>query len=306
MDAGLSAAFFTSLVDVERFGEQVADDASFVLSVLSGLHRPAPQFTWSAPRTAVSYASALVPDDWSVPPRHQPAANAPGDAPTITVTLTELPPGSTAAGVGSVLWPAAESLARRLASYPHPEEGYIVELGAGCVGLPGIVSTLALSPARVVWCDHVPELLTQLRVNVDRNCRTPRTNVIRFDWTDLVCSSHPSETELALALPPELPRHQFDLVLAADVIYSDDDTQVQGVAAAISALLSRHAHARALMTYQPRWHSRQGLGRFRQCIARFGLQVVTAEWDRVAVPEGHVDILHLTMAHHDRDPGPLR
>ena len=68
-DVGFSASLFTSLIDAQRFDDEIADAASFVLACLSGLHLPPPTMVVDLPCATVAPPLTIVPADamWTLP-----------------------------------------------------------------------------------------------------------------------------------------------------------------------------------------------------------------------------------------------
>ncbi|HEX6924316.1 MAG TPA: methyltransferase domain-containing protein [Longimicrobiaceae bacterium] len=95
------------------------------------------------------------------------------------------------------LWPSARALAEELLDRPTPR-GPVLELGCG-LALPSL--TLAWRGVQVVASDYYPEALEFATENARRN-QLPPPETLLLDWRDP---------------PPDLP--QFDLVIAADVLY---------------------------------------------------------------------------------------
>ncbi|XP_067258754.1 uncharacterized protein [Chanodichthys erythropterus] len=114
---------------------------------------------------------------------------------------------------GSVVWPAAVALCRFLDTATGRQQINLLdkstlELGAG-TGLISIVATLL--GAKLTATD-LPEILGNLRYNLNRNTRWQRRH-------------EPQVTALAWGYKLEMfPRstHQYDYVLAADVVYHHD------------------------------------------------------------------------------------
>ncbi|XP_042553118.1 protein-lysine methyltransferase METTL21E-like [Dipodomys spectabilis] len=111
---------------------------------------------------------------------------------------------------GAVVWPSALVLCYFLeknAKQYNMVDKNVIEIGAG-TGLVSIVASLL--GARVTATD-LPELLGNLQYNVSRN-------------TKLKCKHLPQVKELSwgVALHENFPRssHNFDYILAADVVYA--------------------------------------------------------------------------------------
>ncbi|XP_062384542.1 uncharacterized protein LOC134071723 [Sardina pilchardus] len=115
---------------------------------------------------------------------------------------------------GSMIWPGAVALCRYLDTAAGQQQVNLldksaIEIGAG-TGLLSIVATLL--GAKVTATD-LPEVLGNLRFNLSRNtkqhCRHP-AQVAALSWGVDLENSFPRST------------HQYDFVLAADVVYHHD------------------------------------------------------------------------------------
>ncbi|XP_069553864.1 protein-lysine methyltransferase METTL21C-like [Brachyistius frenatus] len=113
---------------------------------------------------------------------------------------------------GAVMWPAALALCSFLDNNRHVvnlQGKKVLELGAGT----GVVTVVASLLGASVTATDLPEVLTNLQVNVTRNtegrCRhTPQ--VAALSWGYDLQRTYPSSV------------HRYDYVLAADVVYHHD------------------------------------------------------------------------------------
>ena len=141
--------------------------------------------------------------------------------------------------MGQPVWPAALALSRWLLA---PARGAlcagarVCELGAGC-GAPGLVAARR-SAASLVLTDGDEALLPLMARNIALNelggCDA---RARRLDWRE------PSQVDALRAA--EAPADGFDLLLAADVLFSVGD--VAPLVAAATALLKRGAASRLVI-----------------------------------------------------------
>lgn len=96
------------------------------------------------------------------------------------------------------LWPSGVALARAVSGLALGGRR-VLELGCGGLALPSIAA--ALSGARVTATDWAPEALSLAAENAERNGTTIATAAVAWES------------------PEALLEHEWDLVLAADVIY---------------------------------------------------------------------------------------
>ncbi len=103
---------------------------------------------------------------------------------------------------GLLLWAAAIGLAERVAEEPSLVAGKnVLEIGAGGVGLPGLVAA-TVGAAQVLQTDYHEESLALLAQNTEQNGCTERVRQAGADWKCF----------------PELGQ-PFDVVLGSDVLY---------------------------------------------------------------------------------------
>lgn len=103
---------------------------------------------------------------------------------------------------GMLLWPSAIGLAERLVAEPSLVQGKrVLEIGAGGVGLPGMIAA-HLGAAEVIQTDYHKESLELLAYNVERNGFSCSVTLAHVDWRAF----------------PELGQ-PFDIVLGSDVLY---------------------------------------------------------------------------------------
>ena len=131
------------------------------------------------------------------------------DDPTARPGLTEH-----VSTTGAVVWDGSVVLARYLAAHGLAEGARVVEVGAGCSGLPTLAAlTSGAGAALCVASDRAP-LLPSLRANLERSLRGPveraRLVVLELLW--------------GAELPAQLAeraggRSTFDVVAAADCVY---------------------------------------------------------------------------------------
>ena len=103
---------------------------------------------------------------------------------------------------GLLLWASAIALAESLAASPEVVTGKrVLEIGAGGVGLPGLVAA-HLGAAHVTQTDYHAESLTLLAHNARTNGFAGRVTQVRGDWRDFAGVGQP-----------------FDVVLGSDILY---------------------------------------------------------------------------------------
>uniref|UniRef100_A0AAQ6IFQ4 Methyltransferase 21C, AARS1 lysine a n=1 Tax=Anabas testudineus TaxID=64144 RepID=A0AAQ6IFQ4_ANATE len=113
---------------------------------------------------------------------------------------------------GAVMWPAALALCSFLENHREKvnlQGKKVLELGAGT----GLVTIVASLLGASVTATDLPEVLSNLRANVMRNTRgrcRQMPQVAALSWSYNLESTHPSSA------------HQYDYVLAADVVYHHD------------------------------------------------------------------------------------
>ena len=144
-------------------------------------------------------------------------------------------------GTYSRLWPTAVVLSRYLCAHPDLVRGKrVVELGAGS-GAVGLVC--AALGAEYVCLTDVPSALHLLEANAARNAAassSSRVGVAPCTWGDA------AHIEALLA-----KGGAFDVVVACEVVYKQDEEVLQALAATQDALLSREGDgALVLFAYE--------------------------------------------------------
>eukprot|EP00928_Gymnodinium_smaydae_P078841 TRINITY_DN62905_c0_g1_i1.p1 TRINITY_DN62905_c0_g1~~TRINITY_DN62905_c0_g1_i1.p1 ORF type:complete len:327 (-),score=27.63 TRINITY_DN62905_c0_g1_i1:44-982(-) len=139
---------------------------------------------------------------------------------------------------GNVLWDAGLALAKFFAWHEGEASGQssvkskaILELGAG-TGVVGL--TLGKSGALVTLTDCEPEVISLLRRNATANSLGETIRVHELDWRDK--STY-------------LPASSFDIVVAADVLYSN---KIRWFMPALLAHMARRPETRAFVACPPR------------------------------------------------------
>ena len=145
---------------------------------------------------------------------------------------------------GQVLWNGSFVLADIL-QYHAPiaiEGSDVLELGAGCCGIPGQVASLL--GARNVTFTDIKDELTGLESNITANATLLKglVSIEELDW---------SRVRQTRCLPASLRDAHFDLLLCADVVYSNT---YKDLALCILLLLERNPHAMVLMSNAMRKH----------------------------------------------------
>ncbi|XP_052401639.1 uncharacterized protein LOC127948875 [Carassius gibelio] len=115
---------------------------------------------------------------------------------------------------GATIWPAALALCRFLETpqgHQHIDlfDKSVIELGAGT----GLLSTVVTSLGAKLTATDLPEILSNLRYNLNRNTRGRRRHepmVTELYWGHKLDKFFPRST------------HQYDYVLATDVVYHHD------------------------------------------------------------------------------------
>ena len=103
---------------------------------------------------------------------------------------------------GLLLWASAIGLAEHLTEHPHEvRDKRVLEIGAGGVGLPGMVAA-TLGACAVLQTDYHAEALALLQHNTVRNGFAQRIQRMRGDWRDFSGVGEP-----------------FDVVIGSDVLY---------------------------------------------------------------------------------------
>ena len=127
--------------------------------------------------------------------------------------------------LGGGVWPAAFVLGNELQTAPwRPvlRDARILELGAGLLGYPGLVAALCgSSRTSVTLTDKHPDLVRELARNVRSNGLGAQCRAAVYSWGEPAASA-----ELLLddgEGAGEAPR-PFDVILAADCLYSDGTT----------------------------------------------------------------------------------
>mmetsp|Transcript_27789 Transcript_27789/g.84830 ORF Transcript_27789/g.84830 Transcript_27789/m.84830 type:complete len:246 (+) Transcript_27789:113-850(+) len=176
-------------------------------------------------------------------------------------------------GTSSVIWPVALLLAKHLCDHPELVRGKAcIELGAG-IGIVGMVAA-ALGASRVVVTD-LPEAMPILERNAA--CMTKRLAA-----ANKVCSISaaplPWGDEESIA---NVGLHEFDTVVAADVLIGGWAHTHRALAETMLALLRHGTESRVLVAYEYR-----------------------EEWETVADFQDLVKSLGLCMASEQLDEGP--
>lgn len=181
------------------------------------------------------------------------AAPQPASGKTLTLLTdddTTQPPQQKDDLLGLDVWPASLALADHLLTHHREFAGQCIELGAG-TGVPGVL--LATQRAqRVVLTDYEEHVLKLLRKTIAVNRVGTTCSACRLDWSNL----HDLSSDL---------RHAFDLVLAADVVYTS--AAAQPCADAIDAVLADDGAGELLLWWwwwrlecqHPSLHMTQGL-----------------------------------------------
>ena len=149
------------------------------------------------------------------------------------VAIAEVP----GAAVGSILWEGCHVLCRFLESRPElVRDRRVLELGSG-VGLAGLAAA-CLGATRVL-VSEAPALLPLLEANMERNRPGPgeRCAASELVWGDEGWAAF----QMAMALAQPVEPVEFDIVIAADVVY-------RGALALVSTLAALAATPRSQTT----------------------------------------------------------
>ncbi|KAI5843862.1 putative methyltransferase-domain-containing protein [Morchella snyderi] len=143
-------------------------------------------------------------------------------------------PTLTADNLGLKTWASSYLLSKRLTQLPlpsFPEGARALELGSG-TGLVGLAAAGTLPGVGSVLLTDLPEIISNLQRNVDRNRAALKSavDVEVLDWRD--------ETEVEEA-------RRFELVLAADPIYSPEHPAL--VAGVVGRWMKRGGGSRAVV-----------------------------------------------------------
>jgi len=139
-------------------------------------------------------------------------------------------------GPGAVVWECGLSLAEYLVLCPGEVQGKrAIELGSG-TGIGGIVA--ALLGAKMVTLTDLPPLVPLIDSNARRNgLEPPGMSSAVLDWVDTT-------------LPPSLRVEAWDVVLAADPVYTA--SQVPAFTATLERLMCCGVNCTALLVHKHR------------------------------------------------------
>ncbi|KAI4240208.1 MAG: hypothetical protein L6R40_005237 [Gallowayella cf. fulva] len=182
---------------------------------------------------------------------------------SLSIDLHE--PSLTADNLGHKTWLASYLLAQRL-SYltsclPCLDTGHgarVIELGAG-TGLVGI-AVAAIFNVHVHLTD-LPAILPNLQTNVKTNAKSftkGNVSVGEFDWSSLPSGDNTH-------------RHNYDLVVAADPLYSP--LHPAWLVAAIDYVLKRHVMARVLIELPMREAYAPQINELKSRMEALGLEI---------------------------------
>ena len=143
--------------------------------------------------------------------------------------------------LGDGLWPAAFALGDELQQTKWRTllaSATVLELGAGSMGYPGMVSAICGGPStRVTLTDKYPLLLRQLQIGVDDNLLASQCSVQLCEWR------HDP------ANPSTLDAMHHDFIIASDVLYNTATTEA--FCDALERLAGPRTHV--LIACQERW-----------------------------------------------------
>jgi predicted nicotinamide N-methyase len=183
--------------------------------------------------------------------------------PEAMIVLRE--PSLTGDNLGHKTWAASYLLAKRLAllkqylpQFSEREDPRVLELGGG-TGLVGI-SAAAILSAPVALTD-LPEICSNLAYNCQANESTiasngGSTNIFPLDWSE----------------PSTYPSHKYDLILAADSLYSPGHPAL--LANTIATLLAKMESARVVVEFPVREAYKPEIEKFRELMVEKGLDLV--------------------------------
>ena len=185
----------------------------------------------------------MTTDQWSDRSIVETKPAAPVHAPFLAAPPTQSAFGLTLqsqAVMGSVaIWPAAAALCEYLLSHSNlfSSGANVIEIGAGA-GAPGLL-TAVHSANKLLLTDSDPELIRLLDSNHSLNLKNIQGKVSTglLDWND---AAHLARYSTGHRMG------NFDLVLAADVLFSAGN--VGPLARAAASLLRLSAHARILLS----------------------------------------------------------
>lgn len=206
----------------------------------------------SGDRTESSETVFVLPDLPNDALLTPPDSRANSPVPPLSLKIRSVP--SQGLSTGHVTWTSARLLAALLCRMPHKffrplnKPLRVLEIGSG-TGLVGLAAATVLSkldrPASVFLTDFDTVVLDNLRHNVESNRHVSSSSNVDVRVEHLDWSSPPIDT-----------RHNFDVILAADVLYEPQhvpllktvissclrlDNQAKGVAWIAMPLRSTHA-----------------------------------------------------------------
>ena len=174
-------------------------------------------------------------------------------------------------GAGDIVWPAGLAFSRLLAHCPSfVSNARAVELGSG-LGAVGLTAA-ASGAASVLMTDFDEDVLGLASLGAAENGVEQKVSTARLDWS--------TGAEAAKTLPGG----PFDLVLAADVLYAEENAL--NIARLLPELLQEEG-SKCLIADQKQWPWRE---MFTKALAEGGLEV--AEMD---IP-GPEEVLLLSVA----------
>ena len=198
--------------------------------------------------------------------------------------LTIHEPALTSDNLGLKTWASSYLLAKRLAAMWHtlPSssiiDGKILELGAG-TGLVGL-SAAAVFPKSDVYLTDLPAIVPNLEHNTHANLGAIASSRCSgkakvwtgvLDWTDPT-EFYPNNRDFNDGDTVYWPAQAFQLILAADPIYSSDHPE--WLVQTISHHLRRDPTARVVMEMPLREAFGAERNDFRERMGRLGLQVL--------------------------------
>lgn len=174
--------------------------------------------------------------------------------------LTIHEPTLTADNLGLKTWASSYLLSKRLGQLPLPEfapDARALELGSG-TGLVGLAAAGTWDVP--VLLTDLPEIVPNLQRNVDANrvLLKSQVDVAVLDWRDKTSRKKESE--------------KFDLVLAADPIYSPEHPAL--VAGMVGVWMKRGSEARAIVEMPLRDGFEAEREGFKKCMSAEGLVVI--------------------------------
>ena len=244
-------------------------------------------------------ASGAIERNFTIP--LPPAPNSSGLSPDSHLTLKLHEPSLTSDNIGHKTWGSSYVLAKRLKTLPIPVASnvngaglFILELGAG-TGLLGLAAA-AVWNALAVLTD-LPSILPNLSRNMSANaaalhCATPCAGVAygELDWTNA------SKLSIAQGQDPNtinsLQRRendQFDVILAADPIYSPDHPEL--VTMTVKRWLLPAQTSRFFLVHPLREVYAKEFGDFRVRLHNIGLKSLE-EGQELGRDDWKEDVLH--------------